>query len=71
MVTGKIVVFNGLLEIQPAGDTDIVVLGSGAELPKPEVVSISDFNTNGEDYESHLVEIKNLWLLSEYMANIW
>ncbi len=64
MVTGKIGPFNGLLEIQPASDTNIVVLGSGAELPNPEVVSISDFNTNGEDYESHLVEIKNLWLLS-------
>jgi Secretion system C-terminal sorting domain len=63
MVTGKIGPFNGLLEIQPASDTNIVVLGSGAPLPKPEVVSISEFNTNGEMYESHLIEIKNLALL--------
>jgi DNA/RNA endonuclease YhcR with UshA esterase domain len=64
MVTGKISPFNGLLEIIPASDTNIVVLGGNAPLPKPEVVSISDFNTNGEMYESHLVEIKNLTLLS-------
>jgi len=64
MVTGKIGPYNGLLEIQPASDTNIVVLGSNAPLPNPEVVSISDFNTNGEMYESHLIEIKNLTLLS-------
>ncbi len=64
MVTGKIGPYNGLMEIMPASDTNIVVLGSNAPLPKPEVVSISDFNTNGEMYESHLIEIKDLTLLS-------
>ncbi len=64
MVTGLIGAYNGLLEIQPANDSDIVVLGANAPLPNPEEVTISDFNTNGEMYESHLVEIKNLTLLS-------
>ena len=60
MVTGKIGPYNGLLEIQTPSDTSVVVLGSNAPLPKPEVVSISDFNTNGEMYESHLIEFKGL-----------
>jgi hypothetical protein len=64
MVTGKIGPYNGLMEIMPPSDTSIVVLGSNAPLPKPEVVSIPDFNSNGEMYESHLIEIKNLTLLS-------
>ena len=64
MVTGKIGPYNGLLEIQTASDTNVIVLGSNAPLPKPEVVSISDFNTNGEMYESHLIEIKGLTKVS-------
>ena len=64
MVTGKIAPFNGLLEIQPLTDTSVVVLDSNAVLPKPEVTTISDFKTMGEDYESHLIEIKGLSLAS-------
>ena len=64
MVTGKIGPYNGLLEIQTAGDTDVVVLGNNAPLPKPEVITIADFLANGEMYESHLIEFKDLTKVS-------
>ncbi len=61
-VTGKISPFNGLIEINPLKDTSIVVLDSNKVLPTPQVITIAEYLANGEKYESHLIEIKDLSL---------
>lgn len=64
VVTGKILLYNGLTEIQPLSDANIILAGSNAALPKPEIITIGNFNTNGENYESHLVGFTRLTKLS-------
>ncbi len=64
VVTGSIALYNGLIEIQPLADSSIVVKDSNKTVPKPELVSIHDFNTYGESYESHLVTFSHLTKLS-------
>ncbi|MGB8320124.1 MAG: T9SS type A sorting domain-containing protein [Ignavibacteriaceae bacterium] len=63
-VTGEITEYYGLIEIKSYNDTDIVKLDSNAILPEPEVISLSEYLMNAENYESHLVELKGLSLAS-------
>jgi len=55
VVTGKVTVFNGLIEIGPLADTSVVVAGTNAVLPQPEIITVGDFNADPEKYESHLI----------------
>ena len=49
--------FNGVLQLIPSEDLGVVVSNSQAS---PQVVNISDFNTNWEDYESELIAFENV-----------
>jgi DNA/RNA endonuclease YhcR with UshA esterase domain len=59
-VTGVISLYNGLTEITAPDDASLIKLDSNRTVPKPELVTIHDLNTYGENYESHLVAISNL-----------
>ncbi len=62
LVTGKLEHFRGLTEIVPftADATNMRLLKKGAAVPAPEVVTVSAFNTNGENYEGKLIRINGL-----------
>jgi len=55
VVTGKVTVFNGLTELGPLADTSIVVVGTNAVLPQPELITVGQYNADPEKYESHLI----------------
>jgi hypothetical protein len=59
-VTGVIDQYNGKTEIVPADSAGVVVLSTGNPLPDPQVITIADV---GEDYESELVRLNNVWLV--------
>ncbi len=63
-VIGQITIYNGLTEIVPMADGDIIVVDSNKVLPNPQIISIHEFNTNGEEYESHLIKFLNLTKIS-------
>ncbi len=59
-ITGKVLMYNGLTELEVLGaDTNIVRLGLGT-VPTPAVITADDLLTNGEKYEGSLVKIKAL-----------
>ncbi|MBU0473337.1 MAG: lamin tail domain-containing protein [Bacteroidetes bacterium] len=63
-VTGKIIQYNGLIEIEPVTPaTDIVDNGAVTALV-PKVLSIFEINVDPENYESQLVSIKGAELSS-------
>ncbi|MBD3235354.1 MAG: hypothetical protein GF330_01455, partial [Candidatus Eisenbacteria bacterium] len=61
-VTGTIDFYNGKLEISSPG-LEIVVLSSGNPLPEPELITTEELATNGEDYESCLIQCCGLTIL--------
>ncbi|WP_196886071.1 DUF5689 domain-containing protein [Aureivirga sp. CE67] len=56
-VKGKVIEFNGLLEIIPTQDASVA--SSDNDLVAQEI-TIEELNNNGEDYESELVKIFNV-----------
>nr|WP_320023383.1 phospholipase D-like domain-containing protein [uncultured Draconibacterium sp.] len=54
-ITGKLVDYNNLLEINPV--TNFTNHASGISLAKPQIISI---NNIGEDYEAELIRINNV-----------
>lgn len=63
-VTGKLIQYKGLAEIQPPhidGVTDtVIVLSTGNALPAPDTITIAQLKGNGEYYEGRLITIENL-----------
>ncbi|WP_124978811.1 T9SS type A sorting domain-containing protein [Nonlabens xiamenensis] len=57
-VTGTLSEFNGLLQLTPTADTGAPT--STGNVTTPEIVTISDLNTNPEDYESEIVQINGV-----------
>ena len=57
-VTGETEEYNGKFEVAITGSQDITVLGT-ADLPEPQVITVAQLNTDGEDYESELITIQN------------
>ena len=68
MVTGKVSLYHGLIELNLLTDTSLVILDSNAVLPDPEVITLSEYLTNPENYESHLIEIKGL---TKTKSSVW
>lgn len=57
-VTGLTDEFNGKFEIIISSENDVQVTGQGT-LPEPQLISVSELSSNGEDYESELITIQN------------
>ncbi len=64
IITGKVTSYNGLIEINPLTDTSIVVVDSNAVLPEPEIITVAQYKSNPENYESHLIGIQGVTLTS-------
>lgn len=62
LVTGNLTEFRGLLEIEP---TDYEVIDRGNPLPATQVVTLAELITNGEAYESELIEIQNMTVVTD------
>jgi hypothetical protein len=60
IVTGQILHYNGLTEIQLLNDSSLVVLGKNGILPTPITLTAKEFNQNGEKYEGSLIKVTNL-----------
>ncbi len=60
-VMGTITEYNGKLEIVAENLDDVTILGPGA-IPEPQIITVSDLENNGENYESELVIIENVTL---------
>jgi len=62
LVTGTLDHYRGLTEIVPftANNQNIRVLKKNAFVPAPEVVTVANFNNNGETYEGKLIRINGL-----------
>ena len=60
VVTGKIINYYSTIEIEPFADTNITVVGTNAVLPKPKIITVKEFNTNGENYQGQLIGFTNL-----------
>lgn len=58
-VTGTLSEFGSLLQINGAGLTDYEVTGT-ADVPDPQTITLEELVTNGENYESELIEITGL-----------
>lgn len=56
-VTGVTAEYNGKYEIIPALSGDIVVNSTGNTLPDPQVITAAELASNGENYESELIQI--------------
>ncbi|MDO8550214.1 MAG: T9SS type A sorting domain-containing protein [Ignavibacteria bacterium] len=63
-IVGFIDHFNGLTEISPLTDTDIVVLSTGNPIPDPQVLTLEQYLNNAEAYESELIGFVNLTKVS-------
>ncbi len=63
-VTGELDSYNGKFEIVPASPTDIIIQSSGNVLPDFQVVTLADIIAAGEDYESELVQIDSVTIVS-------
>lgn len=50
--------FNGVLQFVPVQDSGVVVSNSGPV--SPQIISLSEYNTNWEDYESELIAFENV-----------
>ncbi|MDA3928385.1 MAG: chitobiase/beta-hexosaminidase C-terminal domain-containing protein, partial [Prolixibacteraceae bacterium] len=57
-LTGKLVDYNGLLEISPAQNVDLLI--GDMSVAEPVEVSVSDLTSNFEAYESELVLLKHV-----------
>jgi len=68
VVTGWLMGYRGTLEltdtISTAVSLVITKVSSGNTVPSPKVISIAELNTNGENYESQLITIKNVTKIS-------
>lgn len=58
-ITGVPSEFNGLAQVNGGDLTSYEVLSQG-EVPAPQTITLADLESNGEDYESELVEIADL-----------
>ncbi len=56
-VTGETAEYSGKYEIIPATSGDIVVNSTGNTLPDPQVITAAELASNGENYESELIQI--------------
>lgn len=56
-VTGVTAEYNGKYEVLPAAASDIVVNSTGNVLPDPQVITAAELASNGENYESELIQI--------------
>src|SRR5690606_2898653 len=76
IVTGAITHYNGLTEIIPVNDGDIILLSSNEPLPVVEELTLAQLKSNPEIYESRLIGIRNLtkvsgqWPLSGSSVNL-
>jgi hypothetical protein len=59
-VLGTISQFNGLDEIVPAADGDIVVVGTNKTIQAPTTLAPGQFKANSEQYEGSLVLMQNM-----------
>lgn len=50
--------FNGVLQFVPVQDSGVVVSNSGSV--SPQIITLSEYNTNREDYESELIAFENI-----------
>jgi hypothetical protein len=62
-LTGTVDFYNGKTEIS-GPDLAIVVLSTGNPLPEPELITTEELALNGNDYESCLIMIDNLTIIS-------
>lgn len=77
-VTGTTAEYNGKFEIVPSAMGDIVVNSTGNPLPDPQVITAAELASNGENYESELIQINavsntgtgDAWPASGSNANI-
>ncbi|NQV41687.1 MAG: T9SS type A sorting domain-containing protein [Candidatus Marinimicrobia bacterium] len=56
-VTGATDEYNGKYEIIPGSNGDIIVNSTGNALPDPQVITAAELASNGESYESELIQI--------------
>ncbi len=59
-VTGKVVQYNGLTELQPVNSFSILATGKTVV---PKVVTTYQMRVNGENYEGQLIKINNITLV--------
>lgn len=60
IVTGQILHYNGLTEIQLLNDSSLVVLGKNGILPTPTTMTAAEFKANAEKYEGSLIRVISL-----------
>lgn len=63
VVTGTTAEFNGLFEISPV--TSFTVVSRGNDLPEAQVVTLAEIAANGEQYESELIQVENLMVVTD------
>ncbi len=56
-VTGVTAEYSGKYEVLPSSASDIVVNSTGNVLPDPQVITAAELTSNGENYESELIQI--------------
>jgi hypothetical protein len=66
VVIGSVAQFNGLTEIIPSTQADIVNLGPATE-PVPQVVTLATLLADPESYEGELIKVENL----TYVSGTW
>jgi len=59
-VQGKLIHFNGLVEVNNSDLTSYTVMMEDGTPPDAQEITLSDLESNGEDYESELVRITGL-----------
>ncbi|MBT4034846.1 MAG: T9SS type A sorting domain-containing protein [Candidatus Marinimicrobia bacterium] len=59
-VTGEISAPYDVIDIVPTSIDQIVINSTGNTLPEPQVITVAQLMTDGEDYESELIKILNL-----------
>ena len=63
-ITGTLIEYHSLLEIQPAALSDIEVLSEHNSLPAYQIISVGDYISNPEDYESELIHFPSVQIVS-------
>ena len=63
-ITGTLIEYHSLLEIQPAALSDIEVLSEHNSLPAYQIISIGEYITNSEEYESELIHFPSVQIVS-------
>jgi len=59
-VTGPTAEYNGKYEIMPTAASDIVINSTGNTLPDPQIITAAELASNGENYESELIQINGV-----------